>query len=61
MRELGLRELRARVNGHAGIGGDSTPTQSCVSAEHNYGTPSIEIARKYFDSGVLEQYDWMSL
>lgn len=54
--ELGLRELRAKVNGKAGITEDSTPNRFSINAEFCYGSRSIEIMRKYLDSGVLEDY-----
>lgn len=51
--QLGLRELRAKVNGKAGITDHFLPNQFSIGAEHNYGTHSIEIVRAYLDSGAL--------
>ena len=53
--QLGLRELRAKVNGKAGIT-DALP-QNCFSmnAEFNVGLHSTEIVREYLDSDRLEK------
>ena len=53
---LGLRELRAKVNGKAGITDELPPNRFSVCADFCYGTRSIEIVRKYLDSGVLLGY-----
>lgn len=54
--ELGLRELRAKVNGAAGITEDDPPNRFSVFAELCYHPKSIEVMRKYLDSGILAQY-----
>ena len=53
---LGLRELRAKVNGAAGIKTKYPPNRFSVQAEHCYHPKSIEVVRKYLDSGVLAEY-----
>lgn len=52
---FGLRELRAKVNGKAGITGKHAPNRFSINAEFNYGTYSVKIVRDYLDSGVLLQ------
>lgn len=51
--QLGLRELRAKVNGKAGITDASPPNRFSINAEFNYGSNSVETVRKYLDSGAL--------
>ena len=53
---LGLRELRAKVNGKAGIKAKYPPNRFSIQAELCYHPKSIEVVRKYLDSGVLSDY-----
>ena len=50
---FGLRELRAKVNGKAGMTDEHPPNRFSINAEFCYGTESVEIVRKYLDSGAL--------
>lgn len=50
---FGLRELRAKVNAKAGIKGQHPPNRLSIWAEQNYGIKSVEVVRKYLDTGVL--------
>jgi len=54
---LGLRELRAKVNGKFDIGQGSSgsPNSLSINAEFNLGYHSIEIVRKYLESGALRR------
>ncbi|KAK3700791.1 hypothetical protein LTR37_015763 [Vermiconidia calcicola] len=52
---FGLRELRAKVNGKDGVKHTSLPNRFSINAEFCYGTHSVEIVRKYLDSGALLQ------
>ena len=60
---LGLRELRHKVNGKAGMKGKMLANGLCkmenffsINAEFCYGSRSVEIVRKYLDSDILEEY-----
>jgi hypothetical protein len=53
---LGLRELRAKVNGRASITAKYPPNRFSIQAELCYNSNSIEVMRKYLDSGVLSDY-----
>lgn len=48
--QLGMRELRAKVNGKTGI---TIANRFSVSAELNHGDHSVDIVRMYLDSGAL--------
>lgn len=51
--ELGLRELRAKVNGKFGIDEKPPPNRFSISAEYCVGAHSVEIVRQYLESGIL--------
>ena len=52
---FGLRELRAKVNGKAGVRSKNPPNRFSTNTEFCYGSRSVEIVRKFLDSGVLTQ------
>jgi hypothetical protein len=56
--EFGLRELRAKIHGRAGldIGKDGFHNHLSINADFCYGTGSVEIVRKYLNTGVLQNY-----
>ena len=54
--ELGMRELRAKVNGKAGIKAEYAPNRFSIHRELCYHAKSVEVVRKYLDSGVLSEY-----
>lgn len=53
--ELGLRELRAKVNGRAGMSNRSPANRFSIGHEYNYGSASAAITRMYLDSGALQR------
>lgn len=54
--ELGMRELRAKVNDKAGIKAKYAPNRFSIHRELCYHAKSVEVVRKYLDSGVLSEY-----
>ena len=53
--QLGMRELRAKVNWKAGLGPEDVHNRFSIQAENCYHPKSIEIVRKYIDSGILDK------
>ncbi|KAF2105335.1 hypothetical protein BDV96DRAFT_377107 [Lophiotrema nucula] len=53
---FGLRELRHKLSASIGDTNDAVVSRYSINAEFCYGRNSIEIVRRYLDTGVLEKH-----
>ena len=54
--ELGLRELRAKVIDKARVKDEDVSSRFSIQRDTCYHPKSVEVMRKYLDSGVLSEY-----